>query len=74
MQKRKHSVLEAVLNTASGFIISMALGPIIFPWFGFHPTVVENFWIVFAYTVVSVIRSYIWRRTFVWLHVNGWLQ
>lgn len=67
-QKRRHSLLEASLNTATGFCISYLLGLFIFPLFGFPVTPAQNFWIVLIYTVVSIVRSYIWRRTFNWWH------
>ena len=70
-QKAQHSIMEVVLNTASGFIISMGVDPIVFPVFGFHPTFAENFSVVAVYTVVSIVRSYYWRRLFNWLHVTG---
>lgn len=66
MQKRRHSLLEACLNTATGFCISYLLGLFVFPLFGFKVTLSQNFWIVLIYTVVSIVRSYIWRRTFNW--------
>ena len=71
MQSVRHSALEAALNTASGFAVSMLVGPVVFPLFGFHPSTAENTAIVAIYTVVSVIRSYCWRRMFNWLHATG---
>ena len=71
MQSARHSAIEALLNTASGFAVSMLVGPIVFPWFGFRPSVGENAAIVAIYTGVSIVRSYFWRRLFNWLHVTG---
>lgn len=64
MQTRLTSFVEASLNTMSGFIISYGLGVLIYPWFGLSVTLEQNFWIVVIFTVVSVIRSYVWRRLF----------
>lgn len=64
MQLKRHSALEAFLNTASGFVLSYCIGLWLFPWFGFPVTHGENFAIVSVYTVVSVVRSYVWRRVF----------
>ncbi len=61
-------MLEAVLNTASGMIISFIAASIIYPLYGFHPSVAENISIVTIFTVISVLRSYIWRRLFNWFH------
>lgn len=66
-QLRRHSVAEVLLNTATGFIISYTAGLFIFPLI-FHHSVSagQNFWVVFIYTVISIARSYIWRRVFNW--------
>lgn len=74
MQKRKHSLLEALLNTATGFVISIVTGIFVFPLFGFNPSLGENAAITTIYTVVSIARSYAWRRAFVWLHTQGYLE
>lgn len=74
MQKRKHSLLEALLNTATGFVVSVLVGIVVFPAFGWRPTLGENIGVTTVYTVVSVVRSYAWRRAFVWLHQNGHLK
>lgn len=66
MQSKKHSLLEAVLNTASGFVISFIVGLVAFPLYGFQPTLAQNFGLVTIFTVTSIIRSYAWRRAFNW--------
>lgn len=63
-QLRRHSLLEALLNTASGFVLSYLLGLWLFPAFGFPVTHGQNTIIVLTYTVLSLLRSYIWRRVF----------
>lgn len=68
MQKRRHSLLESCLNTASGFILSYICGLIIFPLFGFAVGLGQNAAIVAVFTVISVARNYAWRRTFNWWH------
>jgi hypothetical protein len=64
MQKKTHSFLEACLNTATGFVISYAAGWIVFPWFGFAWTPEKGLGLTLIFTVISVIRSYAWRRIF----------
>lgn len=71
MQKRSHSLAEICLNTFSGFVIAFITASIVFPLFGFHSTPSQNFWINVIFTVVSLIRSYFWRRLFNWLHSTG---
>ena len=64
MQSKRHSFAEALANTASGFVISYIAGLYIFPAFGMAITPSQNFEVVGAYTVLSIVRSYIWRRLF----------
>ena len=65
MQTRKGSVLEVFLNIGSGFIVAMITWQLIAaPLFGYTVTLYDNFWLTSIFTVVSVIRSYIWRRVF----------
>jgi membrane protein implicated in regulation of membrane protease activity len=66
MQSRKHSALEATLNTASGFLVSLAATFVIYPLVGIKTSAVQNLWTVIAFTFVSVLRSYFWRRLFNW--------
>lgn len=70
-QQRKHSMIEVSLNTASGFAISYIAGLLIFPALGFPITHRDNFIVVCAYTIISLGRSYFWRRVFNWYHASG---
>ena len=73
MQSRKHSLLEALLNTASGFITSLITQWLVFPWFNFTPSLRENITITAIFTIVSIVRSYAWRRLFNHLQAKGTL-
>ena len=64
MQLRRHSLLEACLNTASGFVLSIAAGYVIFPLLGWQISHTQNLSAVSLFTIISIIRSYIWRRIF----------
>lgn len=64
MQPVKHSILETILNTASGFAVSWAMTLLVLPWFGFKASYSQGFSITVIFTVVSVVRSYFWRRLF----------
>ena len=65
MQTRKSSVLEAALNTASGFVVAMLVWQLLVaPLFGYHVTLGDNFWLTLIFTVVSIVRNYVWRRIF----------
>ena len=73
MQSRKHSFLEAFLNTASGFVTSLLTQWLVFPWFNLHPSLQENISLTAIFTIVSIVRSYAWRRVFNHLHIKGLL-
>ena len=65
MQTRKGSLLETTLNIGSGFIVAMLVWQLIVaPLFGYEVTLYDNFWLTMIFTVVSVVRSYFWRRLF----------
>lgn len=65
-QSRKESLLEATLNTLSGFVLSYLVWMLVAaPLFNIPVNHTETFWITCLFTVVSVARSYLWRRLFV---------
>lgn len=65
MQTRKHALVESLLNTASGFILSCIVWEVIVkPVWNIQTTHAENLQITAVFTVVSVARSYAWRRWF----------
>lgn len=64
MQTKFHSILEISANTFTGFIISLT-----YQWYVANPQLGENeisFFttssVVLQFTVISLLRSYIWRR------------
>lgn len=63
-QTRRHSALEAVANTAAGFVISMGVGEIAFPLCGVDVSLHQNFALTCIFTVSSLARSYALRRAF----------
>src|SRR5438105_5064127 len=67
-QSRRHSLLESSLNTASGFLLSFLATFVVYPLVGIRTSAVQNLWTVIAFTVISVLRSYVWRRVFNWWH------
>ena len=74
MQSKKHSLLEALLNTSTGFLTSLITQKMVFPMFGFYPAFSENLLITTIFTIVSIVRSYIWRRVFNALEHRGILK
>lgn len=69
-QSVKHSVFEAIMNVASGFLISMAVwnwiaAPLMKNVFGGDiASFRNNFVITCIFTISSLIRSFVWRRVF----------
>ncbi len=64
MQTKKHSLIEAITNTAVGFFISLSATFLIFPIVGIESTGFKNVVITLFFTVISVFRGYVIRRFF----------
>ena len=65
-QSRSSSLLEQCLSTASGFILSMCVwAVVIVPLWNVPIRFIDNLAITSIFTVVSIIRGYVWRRVFV---------
>ncbi len=63
-QSRIGSLIEALMNVAIGLLVSVVANAIVFPRFGFQPTVGENVTISLIYTAISIARQYVLRRWF----------
>ena len=64
-QTAKGSAIEAVTNTAVGFLVNFSANLLLLPLFGFSTlTIGKNIAIGALYTIISLIRSYVLRRTF----------
>lgn len=64
MQSRKSSFTEASLNTASGFVLALIVWHFLAIIYSIPMPLETNLQITSVMTVVSVIRSYVWRRVF----------
>jgi len=65
MQSKQRSLIESSLNTASGLIISMLTWRfVIVPLFDIVHSFKQNLSITIIFTVISIVRSYVWRRVF----------
>lgn len=64
MQSKKNSLIEAVTNTAIGFVISLLSTFLIFPIVGIESTSSKNVIITIFFTLISILRSYFLRRLF----------
>lgn len=63
-QTRLGSLIEALMNVVIGLLVSVVANSIVFPRFGFQPTVGENVAISLIYTAISIARQYVLRRWF----------
>jgi hypothetical protein len=69
-QTKLMSFLETTLSTAIGFAVALATQILIFPLFGFNPSISENLVITLIFTVVSIARGFLLRRLFEALHIR----
>ena len=56
--------IESFIDVGSGLILAILIQLYIFPFFGLHPTIWDSIHIALIFTVVSIIRSAIWRNFF----------
>lgn len=64
-QTRLESLLEATINTMSGFLISLMFWVwVVIPVWGIKVTMFDNLMITCCFTVLSIGRGFIWRRFF----------
>ena len=64
MQTRGMSAVEATVNVAIGYFVSVVANIMVLPLFGYNVTVFDSFAIGAAFTVISLVRSYSVRRFF----------
>lgn len=64
MQSKKDSWIEAITNTAIGYLVAVASQIVIFPFFGIYIPLMDNFIMAIWFTMVSLIRGYLVRRWF----------
>jgi hypothetical protein len=64
MQSKRNSAIEAVANVLIGYLVSVAANVLILPMFGYKVTIADSFAIGLAFTLVSLVRSYVLRRIF----------
>lgn len=68
MQSRLQSLLEALANVVLGYGVALGAQLLVFPLFSIHIPLSSNIAIGVIFTLVSLVRSYLLRRLFNWLH------
>jgi hypothetical protein len=72
MQTKRLSLIEAVVNTGVGFLISLLTQIcIVNPLFGLSLSFGNSLWITIIYTAISIARNYYTRRYFTKLIYGG---
>lgn len=67
-QSKRHSILEAVSQVSFGFFTSALLWELVVkPIWNIQTSFAENMQITSLFTVVSIARSYAFRRLFNWI-------
>ena len=64
MQTRLMSLTEAIANVGVGYVLAVLTQILVFPMFGFEPSLSENLRIGLVFTVLSLARGYLIRRLF----------
>jgi len=64
MQTKKQSFYESIINTASGFAVSLLLAYYVLPLFGLSKSFITSITVVSIFTISSIIRNYLIRRIF----------
>jgi len=65
IKNRKHFI-EAIIDVFSGYCLSVLVQIIIFPFFNIHIKIKDMLLIGGVFTIVSITRSWLWRRYFHW--------
>jgi hypothetical protein len=58
------SLIESFIDVGSGFLLAILIQLLLFPLFGLYPSILDSIGIALIFTVVSIIRSFIWRVIF----------
>ena len=64
MQTRLSSLIEALIGTAIGFVVSLLITAWLLPAYGHAVSWSDNFQITGVFTIASVLRTYLLRRFF----------
>ena len=71
MQSRWMSLLESLANIVVGCGVAVLTQVAVFPLFGLHASLSDNFLLGSIFTIVSLIRSYTLRRVFNAVRLNA---
>ena len=58
------NLFETFIDVGSGLILATLIQLLIFPFFDLHPTILQSFNIAIIFTIISMVRSFLWRTIF----------
>jgi len=58
------SLVESIIDVGSGFLLAVAIQVFIFPFFDLYPSILDSIGIALIFTVISMLRSWVWRIYF----------
>jgi len=58
------SLIESIIDVGSGFLLAVAIQVFIFPFFKLYPSILDSIGIALIFTVISMLRSWVWRIYF----------
>lgn len=64
MQKKKHSLIEAIAGTTIGLITSFLIQLVIYPLLNIPVSIGQNVIITAVFFIASILRGYLVRRLF----------
>lgn len=67
-------LIEASANVLIGYFVSVFAQVLIFPIFGIYVSLGQNLLIGLAFTMVSIVRSYVLRRRFNYFTIHFLVQ
>lgn len=70
-QTKTHSLLEGITNVVVGYFVALFAQLVFFPFFGINISLGSNALIGLLFTAVSLVRSYVLRRIFNRVTING---
>ena len=59
-----NSLIESIIDVGSGFLLAVAIQIFIFPFFALHPSILDSIGFALIFTVISMLRSWVWRSYF----------
>lgn len=64
LQSKKHSFIEAIVNTFIGFITTLVISPLLYYICNIKANLFQITEITILFTIISILRNYIIRRWF----------